>query len=108
MTVNAQCIVECFQPLNDRLAIGIRQMSHAAAVAQFALRNIGKLLGQGVEPADQLPYLIGRGRNINARGRLGYLRAVVHWQRCLCGDEPLLAQLVPELGGERLLQRDAT
>jgi len=67
MTVGAQCIVECFQPLNDRLAIGIRQMSHAAAVAQFALRNIGKLLGQGVEPADQLPYLIGRGRNINAR-----------------------------------------
>src|SRR5258708_3694665 len=59
VTVAARGVVERFEPLDDGFAVAICEVPYAAALAQLALGNVRQPLRQGVEPADQLPNLIG-------------------------------------------------
>jgi hypothetical protein len=51
VAVAACVIVECLEPLDDRLPIGIGEVAHAAALAQLALVNVRQPIRQRVEAA---------------------------------------------------------
>src|SRR5262249_40708159 len=75
VAVAAGGVVERDEPLDDGVVAGAREAPHATALAQLAPGDVWQPVGQRAEPADELPHLVGRGRNVDRSGCLCHVKS---------------------------------